>query len=59
MCDVSYYARLGLGMCGMPGDVNRDIPGALTPWTTAETGRLWRGGGQKVKEKKVIDRKNE
>lgn len=44
--DVSHYARLGVGMCGMPGDVNGDIPGAPSPWTTAENDISKRGGGE-------------
>lgn len=39
VCDVSCYRRLGVGMCGMLGDVNGDIPGALALWTTAENDR--------------------
>ncbi len=35
-----------MGMCGMPGDVNGDIPGAPSPWTTAENDRSKRRGGQ-------------
>lgn len=51
VCDVSYYARLGVGMCGMLGDVNGDIPVALTPWTTAENDRFKRRGGEEEKKK--------
>lgn len=52
VCDVSYYARLGVGMCGMLGDVNGDIPVALTPWTTAENDRFKRRGGGRGKKKR-------
>lgn len=52
VCDVSYYARLGVGMCGMLGDVNGDIPVALTPWTTAENDRFKRRGGEEEKKKR-------
>lgn len=34
-----------MGMCGMQGDVNGDIPGAPSPRTTAENDRSERGGG--------------
>lgn len=35
-CDVSDYGRPGVRMHGMQSDVNGDIPGAQSPWTTAE-----------------------
>lgn len=48
----------------MLGDVNGDIPVALTPWTTAENDRLKRRGGEEEKkegkkggEKKRMDKK--
>lgn len=52
VCDVSYYTRPGVGMCGMLGDVNGDIPGALSLWTTAENDRSKRGGGGGQGEKR-------
>lgn len=47
--DVSHYAGLGVGMCGMWGDVNGDIPGAPSPWTTAENARSMTGGEDRQK----------
>lgn len=41
-----------MGMCGMLGDVNGDIPVALTPWTTAENDRFKRRGGEEEKKKR-------
>lgn len=40
-----------MGMCGMLGDVNGDIPGAPSPRTTAENDRSQRGGGQGGKKR--------
>lgn len=59
VCDVSYYARLGVGMCGMLGDVNGDIPVALTPWTTAENDRFKRRGGEEGKKRGEEGRREE
>lgn len=46
-----------MGMCGMQGDVNGDIPGAPSPWTTAENDRSERGGGRGEKRREEEGRK--